>query len=154
MNKPEYIIVHHSLTTDGIGRSWEAIKKYHVEINKWSDIGYHKGIELIGNFVEILQGRPDNIEGAHAKELGMNKKSIGVCVVGNYDIIEPDMAHLIILKDLCIAYMVNYNIPVEKILGHREVGLMAGYNWKKGEYKTCPGSKFNMDTLRAMVGRG
>lgn len=154
MNKPKYIIIHHSLTIDNEGRSWEAIKKYHMEINKWSDIGYHKGVELIDSRVVVLTGRSDKTSGAHAKELGMNSKSIGICVVGNYDIIKPDMAHLTVLKQLCLAYMVNYDIPVERILGHREVGLMAGYDWRKGQYKTCPGSRFDLDAFREFLKKG
>jgi N-acetylmuramoyl-L-alanine amidase len=151
MNHPEYIVVHHSLTTDGIGESWEAIRRYHMEVNGWNDIGYHKGIELVGTEIVVHQGRPDNVAGAHAKEAGMNNKSIGICVVGNYDIIPPDDAHLEVLKQVCQAYMVNYNIPVEKVVGHREVGLMAGYDWRKGQFKTCPGSKFDMDMFRKMI---
>ena len=154
MNKPEYIVVHHSHTPDGRTLSWEAIRKYHIETNGWHDIGYHKGVELVKDKVIVLQGRPDNMVGAHAKELGMNSKSIGICVVGNYDEVEPDEDHLNVLKQLCFAYMVNYKIPVDKIIGHREVGKMAGFDWTKGQYKSCPGRKFDMDAFRARVVKG
>ena len=151
MNKPEYIIVHHSLTVDGPTLSWEAIRKYHIEKNGWFDIGYHQGVEDVGGIMQVFRGRADKTSGAHCKELGMNSKSIGICVVGNYDIIEPPESHLIALRQICNAYMVNYEIPVDKILGHREVGLMAGFDWKKHQYKSCPGSKFDMDAFRKYV---
>ena len=150
-NKPEYIVIHHSHTVDSETKSWDAIRKYHIETNGWKDIGYHKGIERIKNDVMVFEGRADDAAGAHAKELGMNNKSIGICVVGNYDIIKPSSVHLELLKRLCHAYMANYNIPVENIIGHRDVGMMAGFNWRRGEYKSCPGEMFDMDDFRKLV---
>jgi len=151
MNKPEYIIVHHSLTVDGPTLSWEAIRKYHIEKNGWYDIGYHKGVELVDKIVKVFQGRADNIPGAHCKELKMNIKSIGICVVGNYDLIEPSDEHLNVLRQLCQAYMVNYEIPIDNVLGHREVGMMAGFDWRKGQFKSCPGKFFSMTNFRNML---
>lgn len=154
MNKPEYIIVHHSMTKDSGTKSWDAIRKYHIENMGMNDIGYHKGIEDIGGVITVMEGRADTISGAHTKELGMNSKSIGICVVGDYDVIAPAQSYLDILRELCNAYMVNYDIPVKNILGHREVGLMAGYDWTKGQFKTCPGRLFDMDVLRKFIFKG
>lgn len=151
INKPEYIVVHHSLTKDGPTVSWEAIRKYHKEVNKWSDIGYHKGIENVNGKIAVMNGRADHIPGAHAKEMGMNHKSIGICVIGNYDLVEPPNEYLDVLKELCHAYMVNYNIAVENVIGHREVGLMAGFDWRKNQYKSCPGKLFDMDKFRKFL---
>ena len=55
---PQYIVIHHSLTKDGTVADWEAIRRYHKEINGWSDIGYHYGIERVGMFVLPRVGRP------------------------------------------------------------------------------------------------
>jgi N-acetyl-anhydromuramyl-L-alanine amidase AmpD len=154
MNKPEFIVVHHSFTVDGIGESWRAIRKYHINVDGWYDIGYHKGIELVGKKIEVFNGRKDQVPGAHTKELHMNSRSIGICVVGNYDITAPDEDHLEVLKQVCYAYMVSYSIPTHKVVGHREIGLMAGYDWTKGQYKTCPGSKFDMTALREALYKG
>jgi N-acetylmuramoyl-L-alanine amidase len=154
MNKPEYIIVHHSMTKDSGTKSWDAIRKYHIENMGMNDIGYHKGIEDIGGVITVMEGRVDVTSGAHTKELGMNSKSIGICVVGDYDVIAPPQGYLDVLRELCNAYMINYNIPTKNILGHREVGLMAGYDWTKGQFKTCPGRLFDMDAFREFVFKG
>jgi hypothetical protein len=154
MNKPQYIIIHHSTTKDSGTKSWDAIRKYHIETMGMNDIGYHKGIEDIGGIIQVLAGRADTTSGAHTKELGMNSKSIGICVVGNYDIIPPSIEYLEILKKICYAYMINYSIPTKNVLGHREVGLMAGFDWKKGQFKTCPGRLFDMTAFRDFIFKG
>jgi len=143
--KPEYIVIHHSLTKDGTVKDWDAIRRYHIETNGWTDIGYHHGIERVNGVLTSQVGRPEFIEGAHCKEAGMNRKSLGVCVVGNFDLAPPDLEILRYLKDLCLAIMVNHNIPVQNVIGHRDAGLMAGFDWQKvgptgvREFKTCPG---------------
>ena len=54
---PRRIIIHHSATKDGRTFSWSAIRRYHVHTLGWTDIGYHAGIELIGDDFECLFGR-------------------------------------------------------------------------------------------------
>ena len=53
------------------------IRKWHVDENKWSDIGYHDVIRRNG---AIETGRPLEKPGAHAK--GHNQNAIGICLVG------------------------------------------------------------------------
>ena len=151
MNKPEYVIIHHSLTKDSETVSWAAIRKFHVEEYGWYEIGYHYGIEMVGTRPMTFYGRREMSIGAHCKEMSMNKRSIGICVVGNYDLSQPDNEILIELVRVVWAVKVAYAIPTDRVLGHREVGKMAGYDWTKGEYKTCPGRKFSMTSFRKML---
>ena len=162
MNKPEYIVVHHSLTKDGNVVDTNAIIDYHERVLGWKSRsgksgGYHGYIEVAGGELKYFRGRGEDEDGAHCKEFGMNHKSLGVCVVGNFDLTPPPIQTLFFLRDLCFAWMVNYGIPASRVLGHRDVGLMAGFDWrKKGptgirEFKTCPGSLFPMESLFSMV---
>lgn len=134
------IVVHHSLTKDGTSVSWNAIRKYHVKERKWTDIGYHFGIENINNKYNILVGRPLTTYGAHTK--GKNEVSIGICFVGNYDLIEPpeDMLKFAV-KYLIVPLMGIFKIAPNKIVTHN----------KFASYKSCPGTKFKIGLVRKLV---
>lgn len=134
-----YIIVHHSLTKDGSTVSWGAIRRYHTEVRGWKDIGYHFGIELVGRDFEIFVGRTLDEPGAHTK--GHNHEGIGICVVGNFDLVPPHPAAWAKLVKLIKWLMQEYNIPPENVKGHREFA----------PYKTCPGKRFDLDRLREEV---
>ena len=148
---PQYICVHHSLTKDGTVADWEAIRRYHKEIQGWSDIGYHYGIERVGKGILLQIGRPESQPGAHTKEMHMNSKSLGICVVGNFDLAPPGLEIMRFLAEIVKRKVAGYGIPVNAVIGHREVGAMAGFDWRKGQYKSCPGKHFSMDILRSMI---
>jgi N-acetyl-anhydromuramyl-L-alanine amidase AmpD len=71
------IVVHCSATPpeDDIGA--KEIRTWHVNIQGWSDIGYHGIIRRDGSFE---RGRPLHQRGAHAK--GYNSQSWGLCLIG------------------------------------------------------------------------
>jgi len=133
------IIIHCSDSTWG---SASEIRKWHLE-KGFRDIGYHFNIpngrirpnfylpELDGT-VEVgrpLDGDPivevDEI-GAHA--LGYNDSAIGVCLIGKNVF---SMYQLSTLTKLIVRLQLQFNIPLERVLGHYEVD----------QKKTCP----NMD---------
>ena len=75
------IIVHCSATREGQEINTETIRKWHVDGNGWSDIGYHFCILLDGT-IDI--GRPIERSGAHT--IGENKNSIGICYIGGVEL--------------------------------------------------------------------
>jgi N-acetyl-anhydromuramyl-L-alanine amidase AmpD len=139
--KPTHIVIHHSLTKDNATVSWDAIRWYHTHTNGWTQIGYHLGIELIGNHYEVLMGRMMNEVGAHCKDGGMNSKSIGICLVGNFDHDPPCIAQMDILIKLTRSLMELFSIPAENVNRHSD---FAGY-------KSCPGTAFPWSAFKAAI---
>ena len=152
---PTEIILHHSLTKDSETVSWGAIRKWQmgligqgdiftVDYNPYveeplDEIAYHFGLEDVNDYCEILLGRMMNKQGAHAR--GHNHNSIGICWVGNYDLSEPppEMWNkgIVLARWLCDIFRI---VP-DNIKGHREYA----------PYKSCPGTKFNLDGFRTQV---
>ena len=139
---PNYIIVH-TAAAGYAGKctdcSAKDIDKWHKQ-NGWRCIGYHGVIRMGGAFEP---GRKETETGAHAtpptKEFAdINKHSLGICMSGHGDICpwtnEQKETFLRIVGGWCK----KYNIPVENVLGHRELG----------SNKSCPGSLIDMNGVR------
>lgn len=142
-----YIMVHHSATEDGATFSWPAIRRFHMTdpAHRWVDIGYHFGVERVGSDYEGIVGRPLHLQGAHCPQGEMNRRAIGVCLVGNYDIVEPDPMALDVLVGRVIAPMLmEFGIPYKNIVFHRD------YN----PAKSCPGRLFTKDMILARLPGG
>jgi len=133
------IVVHHSATPDGDTLSWDDIKRYHVETNHWADIGYHAGIEAIGGSYQMLIGRPWTRAGAHAPD--RNADTLGLCLVGNFDLVPPPSLQWGQAVALVRWWRDLFKIPVEQVFGHREVTPGRG----------CPGRYFDCDAFRSAV---
>lgn len=156
--RPTYIVIHHSATADGRTFDAEAIRRFHTSWRHggdiitavgaaalkakgvpveapWADVGYHFLIEDVAGRPKGIVGRPMNMAGAHC--VGLNNDSIGICVIGNYDLAAPSPA----LLDYLISHLVKplmevFDIPASRIVFHRERAP-----------KTCPGTKFEKGML-------
>lgn len=146
---PEWIVIHHSFSADHPDHvNWSAIRRWHVEYNGWRDVGYHFGVELINGHPEILVGRMLNETGAHCTNAGMNRKSLGICVVGDFDTKAPSDDLLNALRKFTHGLLTVLDIDPERVIGHRDAGLMDGFDWRRGEFKTCPGQMFPLDEFK------
>jgi len=137
-NSPKFIVIHHSATDGG---TFESIRRYHIQHNGFNDIAYHYLIEQDGS---VHKGRKNFEEGAHTKEQGMNKKSIGICIVGNFDNTLPNDKQIKILVNLIKDLQHAYPIPAANIKFHRDYAIN---RWTGKPYKTCPGTQFTKTRL-------
>lgn len=136
-NFPQEIILHHSAS---LVDNFNSIQSYHItdSTHLWENIGYHWIIERGG---ALKQGRPENYHGAHVKEDGVNKRSIGICLCGDIDKKLPDEEQITTLKNLLYRISKQYNISPDKVYPHRHYALNASCK----PYKSCFGSLLKDD---------
>lgn len=122
MRKISKIIIHCSDSPD-LRTEVDAaeIRAWHLE-RGFSDIGYH-AVVLRDGTVEV--GRPESLMGAHC--YGHNRGSLGICWVGR-DV--PTNIQFEALVGRVADWCIQYSVPVEAVLGHREAAPLGG--------KTCP----------------
>ncbi len=137
---PTDIVLHHSATRDSETFSWAAIRRYHTQTLRWRDIGYHYGIEDVAGEPEIMVGRMMNESGAHCRGAGMNRRSLGVCFVGNFDATPPPRAIWNAGVRLVISLMDVFDIGPRRVHGHCDLSS-----------KTCPGKLFDLKRFRAEI---
>ena len=167
------IVWHHSASPDSITRDWEGIVRYHksyrVDFNivterefermrkekqgkvfeePWKDVGYNFGTEWENKKIICNIGRSLESIGAHAGVKGVsnlyNEQYIGICAIGNFDIVPPHPTHWEFNLDLTRALMKIFLIDKNEVIGHREVYDRLGV----ARQKSCPGGFWNMDKFR------
>ena len=137
-NYPEYIILHHSAGKDYYLSDFEAIRRFHIDIRGWNDIGYHRVIERVGTDIVVNQGRDYNEQGAHCP--GMNARSLGICVVGNFETGKMDEAMKFAVIREVREQMLRFDIPAKNVLRHRDAAL-------PGHGTACPGKHFPYEEI-------
>ncbi|WP_329380674.1 N-acetylmuramoyl-L-alanine amidase [Streptomyces sp. NBC_01351] len=86
--KVKATFVHHTAVADPYECSESAamvrsLLKYHVEVNKWRDLGYNFVVDKCGAVFEGRKGGVDQpVNGAHT--FGWNGESSGIAVLGDY----------------------------------------------------------------------
>lgn len=132
---PKFIIIHHSAVSRQVNsKQFDAVKRYHIG-KGWGDIGYHYFIDPDGR---LHEGRKENVIGAHCTQIGMNMKSIGICLAGNFEIEKPTDFQIFKLRDIIRAITKRHRIPRASILGHKETGAST----------SCPGKNLAMNFVR------
>jgi N-acetyl-anhydromuramyl-L-alanine amidase AmpD len=140
MNLPEYIIVHHTGGTaadplaDTSNHTFAIVNNYHRGLWNFRSklghyIGYHYFIDKTG---KLTQGRADDEEGAHVR--GFNRKSIGICLAGNFDATSPTKEQEQTLRLLLNRLSKRYDISKSAVIPHR-----------KFANKTCYGRRLSDD---------
>lgn len=120
----------------------EGTKQYYI--NKGWESGPHLFLAALtpGPFTDgIWAGTPLAHPGTHAGKC--NAHSIGVEVVGDYDLEAWPRPVAELVYSVTVALMKWGHIPIDQVHGHRECL----------KNKSCPGSKINMDLVRAELWR-
>ncbi len=135
-NKWQYVVLHHSATDEGNANNFD---KYHRDEKKWEHgLAYHF---VIGNGngsgngeIEVGDRWKKQLHGAHTANMDLNRISIGICLVGNFEANnEPTNNQLESLVSLVSYFSEKYHIPKSRIVRHSQV-------LQKGT--ACPGKNF------------
>jgi N-acetylmuramoyl-L-alanine amidase len=136
--KWQYIVIHHSGTEEG-----SALQFHRSHLKKGWDkgVGYHFVID--NGLSEKQDGQIETTprwikqeDGAHCKAGDMNSRAIGICLVGNFDSDRVSRKQMESLIHLVNKLRRNYNIPMNRIIGHGKV---------TGAKTHCPGKRFPWD---------
>lgn len=138
-----HVIVHHSAGSNTVDDYYLEVRNiyiYHTEFNGWSDIGYNYLISPDGT---IFAGRDpglgdqDQVVGAHF--CGKNTGTMGICVMGNYEEINPVSSSLKALENLIAWKMKSDKLSPFNTSIHvgEELETLAGH--RDGCSTLCPG---------------
>lgn len=142
----KYIIIHHSGTKSGNAKIFD---RYHRKEKKFpGGIAYHfvigNGTKSANGEIEVTQRWHKKIPGPHCFDPKMNEQSIGICLVGNFEKAKPTQTQIRRLAELIREIRKDYDIPLENILGHKDVDPGA---------TDCPGKNFPMAPLKSRLSR-
>lgn len=134
MRKIDKIIIHHSFTSKNLdtNKTIQSISRNHKERlhQPQSKTGLYAAYHyIIGGNGKIVHTRLNDEIGYHASNWPVNKTSIGICLLGNFDSETPNPSQLWALRDLVKAIKSKYYI--REVSGHR-----------KYSSKSCPGKNF------------
>lgn len=135
------IVIHHTATTKDLDNPELAVKniyEYHTKYKKWGDIGYHYLIAPDGTIFEGRKGGRSVI-GGHA--LPVNKTTIGIAVLGNYQDDEPTEAVLASIIKLSRALSVEYGIEPDKKYIYKRQAFESIMGHRDNDNTACPGEK-------------
>ncbi|MCJ8521304.1 hypothetical protein ABID21_004422 [Pseudorhizobium tarimense] len=154
MRKIRQLVVH-TAAADIANVDVSEIDDWHRK-RGWKGIGYHYVIidDRHGSLPDgaLQEGRPEEEVGAHVA--GLNRFSIGVCCVGHGDRRDFTVKQKDTLTDLLAQLAQRYDVPVENIIGQREVNRLIDRGEVEEEFrtsKTCPGTLLDMGKIRRLV---
>lgn len=105
----------------------------------WKEIGYHVVIEYVNNKIKIILGRSFESNGAHCT--GQNDTALGICVIGDFDEVEPNAEIYDTLAGVIEMFVKHNSVKLDKIFPHSFYAT----------WKSCPGKKFSMAKLMMLI---
>lgn len=133
---PTHIIFHTAAADTRVVGDYgaEKIDQWHRD-RGFNGIGYHFVIRTDG---VVERGRNQTEQGAHCRDMGMNRKSLGITFVGHHNLQDWTGLQIGTWLELATALCMKWRIPVKNVWGHRETGAR----------KDCPGTRIFPDAVR------
>lgn len=139
----EHVIVHHAAGSNTNTNYTQVVRDiyiYHTQGNGWSDIGYNYLIAQNGDLYagrDPAGGAQDNVLGAHF--CGSNSTTMGVCLLGNYETVQPTASTMETLLTVAAFKTQKENLDPLTFESHPlgNIGHIAGH--RDGCSTLCPG---------------
>jgi LysM repeat protein len=136
----KYVVVHHSATTMGSARNMD---RYHREQRHMENgLAYHF---VIGNGRgmgdgQIVMGQrwSKQLQGGHLASETLNQKSIGICLVGNFDRERPTRRQMQSLTALTQYLLRRCSLSKSGVKTHQQINTIG---------TRCPGRLFDEDAF-------
>lgn len=121
------IVIHQTEASQTYGP--DQVQTAHLD-RGYDDIGYHYVIARTRNGWRIFEGRPEDVEGAHAGS-GLNAGSIGIAIAGDYRAQSNPGKEASTLLPPPEAVMLLNNLVLDIVSRHPTITQIYGH----GEYK-------------------
>jgi LysM repeat protein len=133
--KWKYIVIHHSASPSA---SVKGMDYYHrVERHMENGLAYHF---VIGNGHAMKDGEiaiggrwTAQLDGGHLASEALNRKAIGICLVGNFDVDRPSKRQMDSLRSLVEYLLARCHLSPEAVKTHQQINPI---------YTRCPGHNF------------
>ena len=138
------IVIHHSATPTDDAMNMHRVHKargmknglaYHFVISNGSRKAYDGEI-FIG---DRWKGQ---LDGGHMKRLSDNKISIGICLIGNFELRSPTSKQMKSLEGLCEYLMNKCRLSPNQVTTHKIL---------HPNHTVCPGKYFSLSSLRKRI---
>lgn len=137
------IIVHHSATTQGGAASFD--RHHRLKCGMKNGLAYHfvigNGTSTKDGEIEVGNRWKTQIQGGHVRSEKLNKTSIGICLVGNFEVQRPTKLQMKALGDLTFYLKEKLLGGRPEVVGHRDV-----------QDTLCPGKNFPLYHYRSRFG--
>ena len=138
--KWRYIVIHHTGSAQG---NPKGIESYHRRRGMENGLAYHF---LIGNGIGMRDGEVyvcprwrGQLNGGHLASETLNAKSIGICLVGNFEVGRPTPRQLQSLYGVVAYLRAQCRLPTSAVKLHRQINTRP---------TACPGRLFPTQALQ------
>ena len=140
----KYVVVHHSATKRG---SMKGLDRYHREERRMENgLAYHF---VIGNGTDMGNGEigignrwKKQIQGGHLASEAMNRKAIGICLIGNFQTGHPTKFQMEQLEALLDYLMKRCRLPFSAVRTHTQINVKP---------TACPGKNFSLKEIEKVL---
>ncbi len=138
--KWKYIVIHHSATDSG---TVAGMDRYHREQRHMENgLAYHfvigNGHGMADGEITIGKRWIEQLDGGHLASASLNARSIGVCLVGNFDEDIPTEKQMSGLQSLVKYLLAHSRLTLSAVKTHQQINPI---------HTRCPGVRFPAETF-------